>query len=310
MITATTMALSTFWRRDPVRTRILLLALTSVVAVAACGGSDRAPAPASSSSPLVAATIFPIADLTAAVAGPAATVITMLPPGANPATFEPTPDLLRRLSGAGLVVAVGAGADAWAAGLARGSGARLLTLSEGLTLQYGNNPHIWLDPVVVRDVLLPRLTDALVQLAPAASAGIRTRSAAYRQLLDALDAEIRSTLAGLDSRAFVATHPAWPYFAARYGLDQVGVLYPSPGRELSPREFAALVDRARAAGVRAVFTEPQLGDTAVRALADELHARVGILDPLGGPAVAGRDSYTALLRFDARQFAQALGTRP
>jgi len=206
-------------------------------------------------------------------------------------------------------VAVGAGLDTWAVGLAQGTDARLVTLTAGMTLDHGN-PHVWLDPILVRDVLLPRITDALVELAPAAAPQIRARAAIYRQSLDALDRGIRADFAHLDSRAFVATHPAWPYFAARYGLHEVGVLFPSPGREASPREFAALVDRARAAGVRAVFTEPQLGDASARALADELHARVAMLDPLGGPSLTGRDSYLALLRFDARQFARTLGGVP
>jgi ABC-type Zn uptake system ZnuABC Zn-binding protein ZnuA len=87
----------------------------------------------------------------------------------------------------------------------------------------------------------------------------------------------------------------------------VGVLYPSPGRELTPRELGVLVDDARRAGVRAVFTEPQLGETGAKALADELGAGIGMLDPLGGQGIAGRDSYPALLRFNARALAEALG---
>jgi ABC-type Zn uptake system ZnuABC Zn-binding protein ZnuA len=92
-------------------------------------------------------------------------------------------------------------------------------------------------------------------------------------------------------------------------LQQVGVLYPAPGRELSPRELGSLIDEARRAGVHAVFTEPQLGETGVKALADELHARIGVLDPLGGPGIAGRESYQALLRFNTRALAEALDGR-
>jgi ABC-type Zn2+ transport system substrate-binding protein/surface adhesin len=76
---------------------------------------------------------------------------------------------------------------------------------------------------------------------------------------------------------------------------------------LSPRGLGTLVDEARRAEVRAVFTEPQLGETGARALADELGARLGMLDPLGGPSVAHRNSYEALLRFNARAFARTMG---
>ncbi len=257
--------------------------------------------------PVVAVTIFPIGDIARAVAGSAADVVVILPAGASPATFDPAPDLVRHLAGARVVIAVGAGADGWGSDLARTWGARLVVLTQDMALEHGGNPHVWLDPILVRDAILPQLTDALIRVAPAAEAAIRVRAAEYREALTTLDGEIRATLSTVQSRAFVATHAAWPYFAGRYDLRQVGVLYPAPGRELGPRELGAVVDEARRAGVHAVFTEPQLGETGARALADELDARVGMLDPLGGPAVAGRDSYLALLRFNARALAETLG---
>jgi len=283
----------------------LFLAAAGLLSVEGCrerpatgrGGAAR---------PVVAVTIFPIGDLVRVLAGPAADVTVILPAGASPATFEPAPDLVRRSTGARLVVAVGGGADDWASDLARAWGAKLVVLTPQLTLEYGNNPHVWLDPILVRDGILPQLTGALIAVVPAAEGAIRARAVACGESLTALDREIRATLSAVGSRAFVATHPAWPYFAARYDLRQVGVLYPAPGRELSPRGLAALVDQARRAGVHAVFTEPQLGETVAQALAEELGARIGMLDPLGGPAVAGRDSYQALLRFNARALAEAL----
>ena len=103
---------------------------------------------------------------------------------------------------------------------------------------------------------------------------------------------MRERLAPVQGQAFVATHSAWAYFAARYGIVELGAVYPSPGRELSPRALADLVDRARAAGVRAVFTEPQLGEVGARALAADLGVPLHVLDPLGGRGVEGRDGYS------------------
>jgi ABC-type Zn uptake system ZnuABC Zn-binding protein ZnuA len=67
-----------------------------------------------------------------------------------------------------------------------------------------------------------------------------------------------------------------------------------------------LVEQARTAGVRAVFTEPQLGETGARALAGELGLPVYVLDPLGGPGLDGRDSYLKMMRFNTMQIARAL----
>ena len=301
--------------RPPASCLRAVLLITFFSALLGCREADKQQGRAEAAPPIVATTLFPIGDITAAIAGPAAEVTVILPAGASPTTFEPPPALVRRLAEARLVIAVGAGVDAWAGDLASASGAQLLSLTEGLPLKEagpdgeGGNPHVWLDPIRVRDDLLPRITEALVRIAPASEAEIRERSARYRDSLTALDQELRATLSSLESRVFVATHAAWPYFAERYDVRQLGTLYPAPGRELSPRELAALVDRARESGVRAVFTEPQLGEQGARALAEELEASVGMLDPLGGPLLPGRDSYFALLRYNAHQFAQVLGGR-
>jgi ABC-type Zn uptake system ZnuABC Zn-binding protein ZnuA len=279
-----------------------VVTLATAITAAGCGGHGAD----TGTRPVVAVTIFPVADLARQIAGPAAVVVTVLPPSASPHTFEPSPALVRRLARARLVVAVGAGLDGWAGDLARGSGARRVAVTDGVALVDGN-PHVWLDPILARDRIIPALVDALVAIAPASADEIRARAARCRRELTALDGEIRARLARLPSRAFIASHPAWTYFAARYDLAEVGVVYRAEGREPSPRELAALVDRARRAGVRAVFTEPQLGEIGVRALADEIGATVETLDPLGGAGVPGRGSYIELLRHDAGVFARALG---
>jgi len=273
-----------------------------------CGGDSARPSPGEAPAPLVAATIFPLADIAATIGGQAVEVLTIVPAGADPHAFDPTPDLVRRLERAGLVLAIGAHLDDWVVGLARGAGAPLLTLTSGIALSAGD-PHIWLDPVLVRDEVLPKITRALVQLSPDAEAEITHRAELYRDSLTALDAEIRQMLADVVSPFFVAAHDAWGYFASRYALEQVGVIYRGHGSEPGPRELADLVERARRAGVRAVFTEPQLGETAARALATELGAEVGLLDPLGGAGVEARDSYLAMLRANANEFARVLAVR-
>jgi len=66
------------------------------------------------------------------------------------------------------------------------------------------------------------------------------------------------------------------------------------------------VDRARAAGVRVVFTEPQLGEVGARALAADLGVPLHVLDPMGGRGVQGRDGYLSLMRFNTEQIVRAL----
>jgi len=289
------------------------LVLPAALFTAACGPRQAERAPGEGP-PRVVASIFPVADLARRVGGGAVEVEVLLPPRASPATFEVTPREIRTAAGAKLHLAVGGGLDAWATALVEGiSGLRVVVLTEGMELAGGGhgegtgNPHVWLDPVRVRDELLPRLFDALVAVAPDSARAMGVRSAALADTLTALDREIRAALGGTPTRAFVATHPAWSYFADRYGLREVGTLHRHPGQEPSARYLAELVDEARKAGVRAVFSEPQLAGTAARALAAELGVPVVVLDPLGGPGVEGRDGYLELLRWNTLQLVRGLG---
>jgi ABC-type Zn uptake system ZnuABC Zn-binding protein ZnuA len=155
---------------------------------------------------------------------------------------------------------------------------------------------------------VPQIRDLLVEVAPAEEGAIRARAQALSDSLTALDGEIRTVLSGRRLDGFIATHDAWAYFAERYGLDPIGSLYASPGHEPSARGLATLVDAARASGLGAVLTEPQLSGTAAQALASELGAEVVTVDPMGGPGIEGRGSYLELMRFNAQAFGRALRT--
>ncbi|MEJ2184711.1 MAG: metal ABC transporter substrate-binding protein [Gemmatimonadota bacterium] len=263
--------------------------------------------------PAVVVTVHPVASLMRMIAGPAVRITELLPAGVNPATYDPTPLAAREVASARLVVRVGGAVDDWVAGMVEDADIPVVVLTAGMHLmgatdQPGTgNPHVWLDPVLVRDTLLPRMLDALEGVAPDSAGVLRRRAAAVADSLTALDAQIRSILAGIKSPDFVASHAAWNYFAVRYGLVQVGVLHPSPGQELGARELAGLVSDARRLHVAGVIAEPQLGEAGVKALAAELKLPVEIADPLGATDLPGRDSYFDLMRYNAHAFARALG---
>jgi ABC-type Zn uptake system ZnuABC Zn-binding protein ZnuA len=295
-----------------------LAAPLGVLLIAACAG--RAPAPGK---PAAAATIAPLADVLAHVAGPGWDVRTIVPPGVSPHVFEPTPGDVRVVARARLIVTVGAGFDGWAAKLAKAcaSGARLfdggkaagvVALGESEEAEehahgvLGHDPHWWLSPPLVEKIL-PALASELSALDPAGAALYRERAASYGAELSRLDAEIAQTLKPFAGSSIVTAHNAWTYFAERYGLKPVGSIEPVPGREASPREIRSLVLAARREGVRTLFTEPQFPIDAAGVIAGEAGLKVAVVDPIGG--VKGRLGYEALLRYDARVFRDGLERR-
>lgn len=261
----------------------------------------------------VVATVFPLADILRQIGGDRVAVHTLLPAGANPHTFEPTPEQLRLIGEAALVVRVGAGLDEWTDGLlrARSTPPCVFTAVDGVALlgpadsKHGD-PHVWLDPILVRDEIVPRLVRALSEVDAAGQGDFERGGAAFAAQLTQLDRDISVGLLSLTQRGFVAVHPAWRYFARRYGLDEIAVVEDSPGKEPSAQTIAAIVRRARAQHARVVLTEPQLSRRMADVLAEEIGASVVTVDPLGGPAVAGRDSYLALMRYNLHAFEQAL----
>ncbi|MBM4372959.1 MAG: zinc ABC transporter substrate-binding protein [Deltaproteobacteria bacterium] len=308
---------------------LALAAALMTLTAAACAPPAEEPG-----KPRVVATIFPVADLAAWVGGEAVDVESLLPPRASVHTWEASPGQIRSLSQARAFISVGGGLDTWLEAMGADTpGLTTLRLTDGMTLRRADaphshgpepaheqdheqehgeaeatgDPHVWLDPLLVRDEFVPRIRDLITALAPAQEAAIRERAQALSDSLTALDGEIRAILAGRKLDGFIATHDAWAYFADRYGLVPLGHIYASPGHEPSARGLATLVDAARAAGLGAVLTEPQLSETAAQALAGELGAYVVTVDPLGGAGVEGRGSYLDLMRFNARAFAQALG---
>ena len=297
-------------RHAPGRSRRAALLGVACVCVA-CARPDAETPP--ETPPRVVASIFPLGDLTKLVAGGDLVVDVLVPPRADPSTFEPAPQQLRQLVGARAFILVGGGMDDWSqAVLGATEDIPHVRLNDGIALREGGqgegtgDPHVWLDPILVRDQWLPKLVAALSAARPDASERIEARGRAVADSLTALDAWMSERLDAVRGKSFVATHSAWNYLAARYGIAELGAVYPSPGQEPSSRALADLVDRARAAGVGAVFTEPQLGETGARALAAELGVPIHVLDPLGGPGLEGRETYLSMMRFNTDQIADAL----
>lgn len=304
-----------------------IVATIGLLAVAGCAPSRAPEGAAGSSAPaLVVATIFPVANLTQRLAGDAAKVETLLPAGQSAHTFQLDATQAAAISDAALIVRVGPGADDWLDNALATSKAPVVTLMDHTELIHGAtdhaeeheheghshaahaaNPHIWLDPIRARDDLAPAIADALGEVLPGQADAIRRRLLELQDSLTKLDAELREQLKPAAGTSYVTVHPAFTYFDARYGLRLAATVQELPGAEPSLAWMKQVVDTVRATGAKAVFSEAQLSTRAADALRNDLGLRTGRLDPTGGPNVPGRDSYEALLRYNAQQFAEALG---
>lgn len=241
----------------------------------------------------VVVTVPPQAYLVERIGGERVAVAVMMPPGSTEETFAPSPRQMVALARADLYVLVGHPAFVVEKrhvlpALARNPGVRVVDMSAGMGVEVAHadphghhggagDPHVWTSPRRMRGAAVT-VAEALAELDPEGAPAYRARLGSLLAEIDALDAEVRRELAGVERRRFLVTHPAWGHFAADYGLEQVAI--EDEGKMPGPRRLVALVEAARAEGVRVVFAQRGFPRAPAEAVAAEIGARVVTLDPL------------------------------
>jgi len=165
------------------------------------------------------------------------------------------------------------------------------------------DPHVWMDPqrmITIVDAIAAELAGL-----DAANKDMFTKNA------DAIDASLKDLDAKLTARSkawskhtIVTFHGSMTYFAARYGLVIAAVVEPFAGKEPTATYIAEVIEAIKKNQAAALFTEPQLDKSSGETIAKEAGVPLGELDPIGG--VPGRDSYEALLSWNADQLEKVL----
>jgi zinc transport system substrate-binding protein len=262
----------------------------------------------------VVASIAPLADFARQVGKDRVEVLLLLPPGASPHTYEPVPRTVQEISKAKIFIEIGAGLEFWADRLITAVAPQITTVtcSQGLPLIAGDdhdhalsniNPHIWLDPVICMKIVR-RIADAFAAADPPNASFYRKNAAAYISRLEALDRQIAQTVKTFRTRDYVTFHPAWEYFARRYGLRVAGVIEEAPGKEPTPRHVQRILDDVRKMRAKVIFAEPQFSPRIAEAIAQEAGARVLMLDPIGGEK--GREAYIDLMKYNLAMMEKAM----
>lgn len=263
----------------------------------------------------VVTTIAPLAMLASQIGGQRVVVHALLAGGADPHTYEPKPSDAASLQQADVVLALGSPIDDWLGAVEGPRDHAVVVKLDGDAEDAGGtghddeagDPHVWLDPVWVRERAVPSIQRALVAADPGGAAVYGENARATAGQLADLEEDIRAAFTRARTRHFLAWHPAWGRFAARFGLHSVGSLGESEGREPSLKAMVAAIRAGRGAGVRAVLVEPQQDDRHARVLAGELGVPLFTVDPLGDTRSLERATYGTLMLYNARAFARALG---
>jgi len=251
--------------------------------------------------------IMPHAYFVERIGGDRLDVGVLVGPGRQPHEYEPTPKQLAELASAQVLFTAGMPFEAVLArkiqasfknlaiaDTSKGVTLRAMTEEEAETASRGKkhahgkkdahshaagapDPHIWLDPVFAQ-TLAANIGETLASVDPAHADVYRKNVEAVQADLSRLDERLAAALAPLKGKAFYVYHPAFGYFADRYGLRQVPVEL--GGKEPSARRLAGLVTQARRLGIKVIFVQPQFSTKSAEKLAREIGGAVVPLDDL------------------------------
>ncbi|MCD6359023.1 MAG: zinc ABC transporter substrate-binding protein [Dehalococcoidia bacterium] len=235
----------------------------------------------------VAVTILPQAEFVENVGGEKVEVTVMVPPGASPHTYEPSPSQMVAVSEAKMYAKVGSGINfelAWMDKLAEQNKEMLvIDCCERIQLQETGvhngsiDPHIWVSPVNAK-VMVQNICDGLMQIDPSNADYYRENCNSYLQELSELDEDIREGLSKVTNPVFMVYHPAFGYFAHEYGLTMIPI--EKEGKEPTAEGLLHLIEQAKRYNIKVIFASPQFNPESARVIADAIEGKVILVDPL------------------------------
>ncbi len=273
----------------------------------------------------VVASFSILADLVRNVGGDRVEVTALVGRNKDAHAFEPSPADSRRLADARLVVVNGLGLEGWLDRLVRAAGGKapVVVASAGVRprtgevdeTRFGRNraeidPHAWQSVANARRYVA-NIRDALIQLDPAGKGTYAANAEMYLARLDALEQEIRTTLARIppDRRRVITSHNAFGYFADAYGIVFLAPEGLSTDAEPSARAVARIIRQIESARAVALFLENVVDPRLLQQIARETGARIG--GTLYSDALTGPDgpapNYIELMRHNLRALAAAMG---
>lgn len=242
------------------------------------------------------------------IAGDTVSVGLIVPAGASPHTFEPTPKQIIAASKADIWFCIGEGFEKRAIAALKSYRPMLdiVDLREGLSMiatdpQSGccchansQDLHIWLSPRLAQ-IQVAKIAEALTRRYPENRQKYEEKLQLFLVELDALDKEITKILSSKQSRTILVSHPAYAYFCRDYHLSQMSVEF--EGKDPTPQQLNRILIYARQAHINKVYVQAQYSSKGARLIAQEIGAEVIMLDPYS-------ENYLDSMLEIARQFNQ------
>lgn len=291
---------------NPARISMFLVVALGFVASFALPGCRETQPPRHSGPLRVIVTVAPLKGLVEPLLPPGSEIEILMQPGRSEHGYEFSPSDASRLSRADLVVYIGLGLEGKLTSMLdkqQRTDREVVCVAEVLGIKsddhhahddhdhdeaghsHAVDPHLWLDPSLMAD-LIPRLLPPVERAA--ADAGITTSKTAFTeageklvQRIRAVDEEWRTMLLPLQGAAVVTHHNAFARPAARYGFKVAAVIREFESSEPTAADLAKVVDAIRNQHVSVIFMEPQFNPGVAEKLRAMSGVKLATLDPIG-----------------------------
>ena len=264
-----------------------LIYILTLFILSACGNTTQ-----KSEKPILTVTLEPLRYFTEAIAGDNYEVVSMVPKGSSPESYDPTPQQLVNLSKSQAYLRIGyiGFEQAWMKKLeANCPNMKVYNTSKGIDLirdkghwhgdhfhEGGVEPHVW-NSTQNALIIADNIYQALCELDSTHQEDYQKRLDVLKQTIRQTDANIRTLLENADS-TFLIYHPALSYFARDYGLKQVSI--EEGGKEPSPAQLKALIETCRNENVHTIFVQQEFDQRNAQLIANELGVNIVSINPL------------------------------
>lgn len=263
-----------------------IISLFSIIFLLSCNNSVV------SDKETISVTIEPLKYLTEQVVGNDFDINVIVPSGASPETYEPSPSNMRRFEKSKLFISIGlleCEFEIVKNSKTKNNIAQIelkdsIKLIEGLcTLHHHDekdahtsmDPHIWSSPVDVK-VIVKMIEQSASKLKPENSDRYKENMQKFNLRIDSLNAYIKDKFATIKQRDFIIYHPALTYYARDYNLNQIVI--EDAGKESSAKHLKSIIDNGR--DIKSVFYQAQFSKSSVESVCKEIGASAVEIDPL------------------------------
>lgn len=264
--------------------RIIYLFIYIALSVSCVGNKNK------SNEKVIYVSIAPIKPIVEAIVGDDFKVEVLVPAGASPESFEPTPKQFIAMNKAQIVLGTGL-LDFEQQLLKRiHNQSKIVDLSHGIVTisgscshthhgkhcHHGVDPHIWCSPKSL-SIMARNAHNAIVAVMPD-SLHYTTAYNALNERITVLDKEVAELANNASLPYFIIYHPALTYLARDYGLEQVAI--ENDGKEASAKRIAQIISKARTDGIKSVFYQSEFPESSVKIVCEDIGANAVEINPL------------------------------